>query len=481
MKSMMNACTQTVLYGVSVILMRGLSFFMMPYVIYQLSPEEFGFLELLSTIAILFSVVISMGLEYALYRFVGDKQSKVDRLSVMSQIYSLCVILCFITLFLNPVLSQLGSAFLNKKGVESLLSIIFLALSFETLVSVPLAWLRMNDRCMSFCLSSLLWTGLRATLVALLLCEGFGLLSIFLSGLISTSTVAMLLYVLIRKDIKWRINTKAYRDYLRYGIPILGSGILAFFLNGYDRWILVSYIDATQIAYYALAAKFALLVSFSMQPYGMWYMPKRFDVLNSHNGLHRSYTLSMIGIHMVLWVALVVGLFSPIFICIFLPGGYQSSIPLIPFFVLWACFKEMCEYVNLGCLASKDTKAQLGINIFVTLVGVIGMSIMAPFWGVKGVLVGLCIAHSLRFIIFLVVSERYLPLNFPAYKISLLIIVFVCVILAQMMDVSTDLSEVLLRALLSMSIFALISIMLFFRDCQYLLQLLPEYRHRREA
>lgn len=66
------AVKNVLLYGVSIALMKGISLIMLPFITHYLSQDAFGRLEVLLSIAAFGSVIVSMGLMDALYRFAGS-------------------------------------------------------------------------------------------------------------------------------------------------------------------------------------------------------------------------------------------------------------------------------------------------------------------------------------------------------------------------------------------------------------------------
>ena len=51
------------LYGLSIALMKGISLLMLPFIAHYLSPDEFGKVEILSSLTVIGSVVVGLGLE----------------------------------------------------------------------------------------------------------------------------------------------------------------------------------------------------------------------------------------------------------------------------------------------------------------------------------------------------------------------------------------------------------------------------------
>ena len=81
----------------------------------------------------------------------------------------------------------------------------------------------------------------------------------------------------------------------------MGSGLLAFALNGIDRLLIAEYVSMEALAIYSVALKFSIAIPLLMQPFGLWWMPKRFALLNQYNGHQQVLHYSMIGLSLSLF------------------------------------------------------------------------------------------------------------------------------------------------------------------------------------
>ncbi|WP_305809855.1 oligosaccharide flippase family protein [Photobacterium kishitanii] len=92
--------------------MKGVSLIMLPYIATHLSQSELGRLEVLSTIAIIISIIFGLSLHEALYRFSGiANENKKNKIT--ADIFILSLIIAAISLpiiwILCPLLSQISA------------------------------------------------------------------------------------------------------------------------------------------------------------------------------------------------------------------------------------------------------------------------------------------------------------------------------------------------------------------------------------
>ncbi|CEO39481.1 sugar translocase [Photobacterium kishitanii] len=415
-----------ILYGTSIVLMKGVSLIMLPYIATHLSQSELGRLEVLSTIAIIISIIFGLSLHEALYRFSGiANENKKNKIT--ADIFILSLIIAAISLpiiwILCPLLSQISV--LQSSTLE--LELLLIPLAFEAVVMVVLAALRMKEKAWVF---FYLTTGralLQALLVMIVLHYGYGVTEVILTGFISAmiQTVAVI-YIQYKMNkatyIKYHFNLRITRIYLVYCLPLMFSGVIFFGLNGLERWFLIIYVSFNDVALYAIAFKFALILVLLMQPFGMWWMPKRFEYL-SKNGANTTTEITHISIVLLCVLTVLVCYFSPFFIDWFMPPSYQPAKEMVYILAVIFAIKELNELINLGALVKQETKKLLVINIFSTIIGVTMIILLTPYYKINGVLIALIVAQSIRTLSTYWLSQRCFAFPYAIKKIAGLFVI----------------------------------------------------------
>ena len=100
-----------ILYSTSIVLMKGVSLIMLPYIATHLSQSELGRLEILVTISVIISIIFGLSLHEALYRFSGTAK-KNQQPQITADIFIISMIMAAIALpiiwLICPLLSQLS-------------------------------------------------------------------------------------------------------------------------------------------------------------------------------------------------------------------------------------------------------------------------------------------------------------------------------------------------------------------------------------
>jgi O-antigen/teichoic acid export membrane protein len=414
MKKLINSSLkQGMLYGMSIALMKGISLLMLPFIAHQLSTDEYGRLEVIGSIAIIGSILIGMGLEDTLFRFAGSAVSKRQRGRIASEIFSLTILITIIALifgwFVASPIAALTPGNPSNYEVRLVLSLIAL----EGCIAVPLGWLRMNNRAISFFIASCGRALLQAVLVVIFLYLDRGIAGILEAGLIAGIAQMLLLSYLQVRDTGLHFSLERSKHSFIYSLPIMGSGLVAFALNGLDRWVLAEHSTLADVAEFGIAAKFALATVLLMQPFGMWWSPRRFAVLTETNGAEKVARFVTMGAGLALLIAVWVGILSPALINWLLPENYTNAGQYALGLVLIMLLKELVELFNIGCFTGKTTTFQFIINLVAAIVGITAMLLLTPEYKVWGIILSLLLAQSIRLLLFYKASQYFLPLNYP--------------------------------------------------------------------
>lgn len=416
----------TLLYGSSIALMKGVSLLMLPFIAHHLSPDEFGRLEVISTIAVIGSVLVGMGLDHTLFRFAGVAKNEQQRKRLSAEIFTLALFIGILAWLVSWLAAEFISNKIPGNPTTYELRLVISMLALEGCIAIPLGWLRMRNKAFTFFIATTGRAFTQALLVVIFLNFDRGVEGVLEAGLISTVALAIALGYLHIRDTGISFNIHTSKRTFIYSLPLVGSGLVAFALNGLDRWVLAEYTSLTDVAQFGVAAKFALAMVLLMQPFSMWWSPKRFEVLNATNGHQRVANFIAIGISLSLIIAVLVGLCAPLIIQWLMPASFAISSDYVIALVLVMLLREITELVNLGCFTGNTTITQFSINLVTASAGVIAMFIFAPTMGVWGIITALLIAQSLRLILFFLISQYFVKLPYPARSLALFCSICFC-------------------------------------------------------
>ncbi|NRA72042.1 MAG: oligosaccharide flippase family protein [Gammaproteobacteria bacterium] len=416
------ALKQSMVYGLSIALMKSISLIMLPITAYYLQPMQFGQLELLSSIAIVCSVLVGLGLENTLFRFAGTQEDPEENSQGAAVVLTLALIVGGLAMCAGWLIAPKIIANISVELSVLQLRLMLIVVSLEGAIAIPLAWFRMQQRVLTFFLATILRTIAQAIMIVVFLHLGFGVSGVLVASLIAAVLQAAILSAMMINEVGIVFKLNQFKQFLSYSLPIVGSGFIAFSLAGFDRWLLAAQHSLTDVAIYGVAAKFALATALLVQPFGMWWLPKRFSLLKEPAGVIKVAHGIMIGIIVVMTVAVMVSFIAPFLIHSLLAPAYHPAIQYVLWLVLAMAFKEIAELVNIGCFYGQSTYQQLAINLICAAIGLTIMWLGIEKWGIWAVVIALNIAYVSKALLFYIASQHNLPLPYHQTKILGIII-----------------------------------------------------------
>ncbi|AXV19231.1 oligosaccharide flippase family protein [Aeromonas veronii] len=404
-------------YAGGLLLMKGISLLMLPVLTHQLLPREYGQLEVLLTLINLGSLILGFGLVDALYRFAGLAKDEQERQQVVARMFGLVWLIALASLVLLWLLAPVVQAWLPVETRLADVRWVLCALPFEGVIGVPLAWLRMRNQARLFFVATAGKAVIQSVLTGWWLWLGWGVSGVLASGTLTCVALALLLSLWQWRDSGIRFDWQHYRPLLRYGLPLVVSGLAGFALSGLDRWLLADVVGEALLAYYAVAGKLALAVGLLLQPFALWWYPRRFMLLREPDGLRLNAHYSVMGSVLGFVTAGIVGLTAPLLIRWLTPESYHGAIAYIPLLVLGMAVRNVSDLLNVGCFSGEKSNAQMVINLGCSALGVAGFLLAIPPFGVAGVIWTLLLVYLVRALAFYLVSQRLLPLP---YRLSTL-------------------------------------------------------------
>lgn len=416
--------TNMSVYAVSLFITKGISLLMLPLMANYLTPAQLGELELLASTSVFACLLVGMAMHENLYRFAGAEKEYNKQFSIVSEIYSVSLIvsLIFVTILtLIALYAYQYIPFLSPTQLILLLTVV----AIESALAISLGWLRLKDKATLFFQISVSTVILQIALVIPVLFWFADVTLIFATGVFSALVRFVILHKINGFTLIWPSNIQ-WKKYLAYSTPIMLSGIVAFSLNGAERWFIALSSDIETLGLYAIAAKFSLAMCILMQPFGMWWMPKRFHYLDNV-GLAETTRINQYGFVYLCILAVSVAWISKLFILMVLPEIYVGAAELVAATITIALCKELAELTNIGILYSRKTRLLLVINIISMAIGLVLIYLLHSFH-IWGVLFGVGMAQLVRLYLCWHVSQQLITLPYDyIHTLSLLITTFAAV------------------------------------------------------
>ncbi|WP_440888331.1 lipopolysaccharide biosynthesis protein [Vibrio sp. WZ-1] len=402
-------------FALALIINKSISLLMLPVIPHFLAPAQMGKLELLTSFNVVIALVVCFALNEALFRFVGTEKRTNVQLKLRNNIYTLTVSISFITaLALFAILSLVT---LPLEFVLLEFVVIILCVSFEGSIGIGTAWLRMkDDKAKTLFTVMVTTTVIQVIFIIMALNISPSVLSVLFGGLIASVVQFIWLHLINRYHFTFP-NKAQVHSFLRYSTPIMLAGLMAFCLNGAERWFISANASLETLGIYAIAAKFALGMCILVQPFGMWWMPRRFAYLEEGN-TNTAMRITHLGIIYIASLTTLVATLAYIVVHTLLPEAYHDAFLYTLFLLPIAMLKEWYELLNLPILYKKHTHKLLLINAISAGIAVLLLFALNNI-GVWGVFISLYIAQMAKLFMTIFVGKSCIKIRF---NINLLVV-----------------------------------------------------------
>ena len=366
----------TIIYGIAAVLPRAINIILVKLHTNTLISESYAESTIYFVYAAYFNALLTYGMETAFFRFFTKEKEKGKVIST-AFISLLTTTLLFLTLtfiFSDAVALHLG--FSNPLTLQ----ILILVTTFDTLLVIPYAYLRVSNRPIKFTFYKVLNVVIFAVFNIYFLLyvpnalihgnyvPGFIessfntqplVLYIFISNLMASLITFLLLFPLVFK-FKISFDKKILYKMLTYGIPIM-IGSLAYVTNeNLDKLLLSKYLGKEQMGIYAACYKLGVFMSLYIMAFKMGAEPFFFNQADKTNA-RQTYAkiMNWFIIFGSLFMIIIVGFIDQFAHLLLGKPEYFQALEIVPLILLANLFLGI--YYNLSVWFKLTDKTKYGM------------------------------------------------------------------------------------------------------------------------
>lgn len=418
---------QTVVYGLSSVLIRFFPFIINPIVTRAFGPSELAPFVDWYSIAGVITVLLTHGMETSFFRFAQEKEiSKSTLISTCSiSILSVC-------------LAYLGSGYVFRQDIvnyfhapdQAHFLILFLfILSIDAFAVIPSAVLRLEGNYARYVLSkvigSLVHFGLVVFFINILpqMSEGFlgvhydvefGVGYVFVANLIQS---IITLLIVSKEFVSFSFKAfdfTLWKRIMNYSWPIMIAGLAGIVNQTLDRQFLkylLSEKEANhQIGIYGAVYKIATFITVFRQAYQLGIEPYFFSSFNNENS-HKTYATLMdifVICNCVIFLGLITNI-SWISVLYLRNPLYYEGIEIIPYLMFGTVFLGIYLNLSIWYKLSDQTIVGLYISLIGALITIIINLFFVPFYGYWAS----AIATLVTFLTMMIISYIWGRIKYP--------------------------------------------------------------------
>ncbi|CAN5627081.1 oligosaccharide flippase family protein [soil metagenome] len=412
----------TLIYGISTVISRSLSFLLVPFYTRIFPVNDFGYISTIFSYIAILNVIFSLGLESGYFKFsstleVGTKEENFTHpfLAVTLNSFLLSTILFFSPVFFAGV-------FQIPENYSYLLKFTALILFFDALTLIPFAKLRLERKSKKFGIIKIINIIVNVSMNFLLVFYfKMGIEAVLIANLIASIVTFLILFPIVTKNFTAKFNKILTKELFFFSLPVLPSGISLNIIQVIDRPIMLFLAGSTMVGIYQ--ANYRLGV-FMMLFVGVFDFAWRPFFLSNANSPDAKQLFSKVMTLFIL-AGTVIFLTLSVFldeIILLIGKNYRSGSFIVPVVLFAYLFNGI--YINLmaGIYIKKKTKHVAIVTFIAAAANVIFNFTLIPLMGMMGAALATLISYLIMAGGLYIYSQKNYPVQYEIKKIVLIFI-----------------------------------------------------------
>jgi O-antigen/teichoic acid export membrane protein len=258
---------------------------------------------------------------------------------------------------LLPLRNLLAEALLGEQRLESAVAIVLVVTLIECLFQMAMLHLQSSLKSRAYVSFSLARMGVSIGAAYILVTRmHLGLYGVLYASLIHTGSAALVLCVLVFREVGWHFNRATAIELLRFGVPLVPGAIAMFVLNNGDRYFMRIYCSREDIGIYGLAYRLGSLTNLIiLTPFLKIWSVSMVEAANAEDGRRRLGQILTLLMSAVCVAALALSALSPYLLAWITPPKYWVASEYLPVVALAYVFFGSTIVLDAAFFTTKRT------------------------------------------------------------------------------------------------------------------------------
>lgn len=433
MNPLKKLASQTAIYGIPTIVGRLLNYLLVPLYTYNFSTDAFGvYTELYAYVSFLL-IVLTYGLETALFNFSrleADKE-KVYSTILISVTVSSIIFLSFASLFSANIAS-----FIRYPQHPEYISWFAFILTTDSIAAIAFAKLREQQKAKKFAFirSVNIMSNIGLNLFFIVWCPEIydspssplyefvasfynpetGVGYAFISNLIaSVLTLLLLLPGIVKINLNFEVAL--WKKIMSYSLPLLIAGLAGMTNETFDRavlkYLLPANISSAQLGIYGACYKISIIMTIFIQTFRYAAEPFFFSHASSGNA-KQMYADVMKYFVIICSLIFLATMMNISWIQYFVGKDYRIGIKVVPILLIANMLLGIFFNLSIWYKLTNQTKFGAWLMLFGAVVTLAGNFIFVPEYGYMASAWTTLVCYALMVILSYIIGNKHYPVNY---------------------------------------------------------------------
>ncbi|MFX0124901.1 MAG: lipopolysaccharide biosynthesis protein [Candidatus Hodarchaeota archaeon] len=252
-----------IIYSLGQLLEKGLTFFLIPIYTAFLSTTDYGVIGLMTvTAGLVVSIFLSPIINGFNRHYYSPDFKRLQGDLVFNSFLYLIIKSALLAIFFNYLSNFLAKIILGNTSLTDVIKLYAMIIFFSSITVFCLNLVRMQERAKTYIFisaSSLLFSA--GLIIYLLVVAKLGFYSVIYGNLFGVIYTSLVLVPVLVKSCKFRFNPFVLIGPLKYGYPLILTGVSIFLINAGDRYVLRLYSALSRVGVYSFCYSFAGVIN----------------------------------------------------------------------------------------------------------------------------------------------------------------------------------------------------------------------------
>ena len=415
-------------YGIFAAVSKCSGLILLPILTRLFTEQEYGTFDVIISISVFASILISLSLESALVRFWS---SGVDR-KLNAEKFTTCMITIFISGLLIITISLIVvilplSVLENHQDIVWLIPIAVTSALFQVLFNLTNTCFRMCREIIKFNVMNLLYTVIYTVGSLLFILEfDHGIAGLFFGSLTSGIFCLLLSLFLNRDFLTLSYSSKRLFSFLKYSIPTMPGVFTSLVNTRADRFIILHFLGFATAGIYAAVFTYTSILQVLVSIFRNAWMPHSIKALSEDVVTRDKIYVNILHCYLLTFILLgsVFVLYSAFLMKLILPPVYQSGIVIVPWLVGAVILHGASSVANVGTVVTQKTIGNSYASILALVSNILCSIFLIEKYGLKGAAIGTFVSEVLFFVFLLFLSHKQIKISFNYLFIASILVLY---------------------------------------------------------
>lgn len=412
-------------YGLASGISKFIGIFLIPIFSRAFDPEQFGRLDLISTVISMVAILGMLQLESAISRFYFEVEGEKRKVYISSAFWCIFLLSGLLVILIFLLAAPISFLLFGSYAEASIFRHAAINILLFNLFGFFTVLLRFYNRPWLYTLVIFTQFFLTA-MVSIILIYSYdtGILAFFYGQIAGLSGGLLIMLILFKNTILIRMDRSVLREFFAYSLPQVPA-VMGNWLNSYaNRFIMVSQMALPDIGLYTVAMKVASVYNLLDSAFRMAWEPFIWKRIGAPG--HQQFLRSVSGILtiFVFGAALLLAVFAKELILILSTIEYIHSVPVVKLILAALTFPLLNQIYGLGASIAKKTM----YNTYSFLIGLafnlILTWLLIPWLEIEGVAISIIIGNMITLLLMSYFSEKVYRVGYAWVKFILLTVLF---------------------------------------------------------